>query len=342
VGIRFVAVLCFSFSLWVTATVNCAFCMGTASKVPSGQRDEAPQFRSDSVVVYVVKEGDRLTELASRFYGDPEKGWLIEEANDLVELEPGQVLVVPLQPTNPGGLSPSGYQVVPVITYHHFSTQCKNLLCLPIDEFSRQMAFLKEQGYRTVTMKQLLRFITYQEPLPRKAVAITIDDGYRSVYEKAYPILKKHNFKATLFIYTAFIGNSPNAMTWEQLREMSEDGFEVESHTISHADLTRKQKGESEVEYRQRIRRELQEPRALIRKHLGQEAVWLAYPYGRLNGLIITMAREAGYRGGVTVIRGSNPFFSDPFKVRRYQVMNPKKGSPFEEMVMVFHGEVLQ
>ena len=342
VGIRIAAVLFVSFFFWLKTAETSAFCLGPTSKVPPGQVKEAPLFQSDTVVVYVVKEGDRLSELARRFYGDPEKGWMIEEANDLVELEPGQVLVVPLRPANPGGLSPSGYQVVPIITYHHFSSQCSSLLCMPIDEFSRQMAFLKEHGYRTVTMKQVLKFINYQEPLPRKAVAITIDDGYHSVYEEAYPILKKYNFTATLFIYTDFIGNSPNALTWDQLREMHKAGFEVESHTISHADLTRKHKDESEVEYRQRIRRELQVPRTVIRKNLGEEAVWLAYPYGRLNHLVITMAREAGYRGGLTVIRGSNPFFSDPFRVRRYQVMNPKKGRPFEELVKVFRGEVLQ
>ncbi|NIR16016.1 MAG: polysaccharide deacetylase family protein, partial [Desulfobacterales bacterium] len=63
-------------------------------------------------------------------------------------------------------------------------------------------------------MKEVLRFVNYQQPLPRKAVAITIDDGYRSVYELAYPILRRYNFKATLFIYTDFIDNSPNALSW--------------------------------------------------------------------------------------------------------------------------------
>ena len=78
-------------------------------------------------------------------------------------------------------------------------------------------------------------------------MAITIDDGYRSVYDLAYPILKKHNFTATLFIYTDFVDNSPNALTWEQLRELAQAGFEVEAHTITHADLTLKRKGESHV-----------------------------------------------------------------------------------------------
>jgi len=299
-------------------------------------------FQAERVAVYVVKKGDRLADLARRFYGDPEKAWMIAEANELVALEPGQVLVIPLRPVNPGGLFADGYQVVSVLTYHHFSEKCTNRLCLPVDEFARQMAFLKKEGYRTVNMKELLNFIDYREPLPRKAVAITIDDGYRSVYDLAYPILKKHGFTATLFIYTDFIDNSPNALTWDQLREMGQAGFEVEAHTITHADLTLKRKGESQAKYVQRIEQELKIPCELIKKHLGQNPVWLAYPYGRWNNLVVSMAREIGYRGGVTVTRGLTPFFANPFKVGRNQVMNPVTEHSFQQLVKSFRGANLQ
>jgi peptidoglycan/xylan/chitin deacetylase (PgdA/CDA1 family) len=162
------------------------------------------------------------------------------------------------------------------------------------------------------------------------------------VYDLAYPILKKHDFTATLFIYTNFIDNSPNALTWEQLRELGQAGFEVEAHTITHADLTRKRKGESQAMYLQRIERELQVPRELIRKNLGQNPVWLAYPYGRWNNLVVSMALEAGYRGGVTVTRGVTPFFVNPFKVGRNQVMNPVTGYSFEQLVKSFRGANLK
>jgi peptidoglycan/xylan/chitin deacetylase (PgdA/CDA1 family) len=341
--VQCVSLLAIFFCCWLATPETGALRLKSASAKGSLVPEEAGKlYKSKKVAVYVVKKGDRLTDLARRFYGDPEKTWIIEEANDLLPLEPGQVLVIPLLPSNPGGLSADGYQVVSIITYHHFSEKCTNALCMPVEEFARQMAMLAEEGYRTVTMKEVLRFVNYQQPLPRKAVAITIDDGYRSVYELAYPILRRHNFKATLFIYTDFIDNSPNALSWEQLRELAEAGFEVESHTITHADLTLKRKGESRAEYLKRIRHELRLPRELIRKHVGQEAVWLAYPYGRWNKLVIAMAREEGYQGGVTVTRGAIPFFVDPFKVGRNQVMNPVKGHAFEQLVKYFRGEVLQ
>ena len=99
---------------------------------------------------------------------------------------------------------------------------------------------------------------------------------------------------------------------------------------------------ESEAAYLKRVRRELREPRKLIYQYLEQEPLWLAYPYGRLNDLVITMAREEGYHGGVTVVRGSNPFFTDPFRVGRNQVMNPIKGRPFKQLLKTFKGEALQ
>lgn len=331
------------FLLWFClVAAETAFGQSPAGKSTSVVGDKRTAFQTKEVAVYVVKKGDRLSDLARHFYGDPDKDWMIEEANESVPLKPGKVLVIPLRPTNPGGLSATGYQVVPILSYHHFSAKCSNNLCMPIGEFSKQMAFLKKEGYRTVAMEQVLKFINYQEPLPKKAVVITIDDGYRSVYDLAYPILRQHNFNATLFIYTAFIGNSPNALTWEQLRELSESGFEVEAHTISHTDLTRKRKGESEAAYLKRVRRELTEPRELIGKHLGRKPIWLAYPYGRLNEFVIAMAIEAGYQGGVTVTRRANPFFTDPFRLGRNQVMNPAEGRSFDQMLKVFRGVKLQ
>ncbi|MBW1980603.1 MAG: polysaccharide deacetylase family protein [Deltaproteobacteria bacterium] len=319
-----------------------AFCLWPSTPLSAEEAQQLPTFQSEKTVVYVVKQGDSLPELAQRFYGDPQKGWLINQANDGVELLPGQVLVIPLEPSNLGGLQQEGYQLVPVLTYHHFSRQCKTALCMPIDKFSDQMAFLKRQGYHTVSMKQVLRFLSYEEPLPPKAIAITIDDGYSSVYDLAYPVLQRLGFKATLFIYTDFINSSSNALSWNQLKELAEAGFEIESHTLSHADLTRKKPGESDAGYLARVRRELVESRRLIKKKVGQEAVWLAYPYGRFNDLVITMAKQAGYRGGVSVMRGTNPFFADPFKVKRYQVFNSVSKQSLLTMLKTFARENLQ
>ena len=81
------------------------------------------------------------------------------------------------------------------------------------------MEYLARNGYRVIPLAQLARFLDGKEPLPRKSVVITIDDGYRSTYEIAYPILKKYGFPATVFLYSDFVG-AADAMTWAQMKEM--------------------------------------------------------------------------------------------------------------------------
>ena len=85
--------------------------------------------------------------------------------------------------------------------------------------FSEQMRYLKENHYHVISMADLADFLAYRRALPAKAVVINLDDGYRSSYEIAYPILKAYGFTATLFIYTDFIGASANSLTWDQLQE---------------------------------------------------------------------------------------------------------------------------
>jgi peptidoglycan/xylan/chitin deacetylase (PgdA/CDA1 family) len=81
------------------------------------------------------------------------------------------------------------------------------------------MEYLAQNGYRVITMKQLERFLEGKEPLPKKTVVITIDDGYRATYQVAFPILKKYGFPATVYLYSDFVG-AADAMTWAQMQEM--------------------------------------------------------------------------------------------------------------------------
>jgi len=77
-------------------------------------------------------------------------------------------------------------------------------LCAPTSVFDQQMRYLKDNHYRVISLNELLDFLNYRHAIPKRSVLITIDDGYRSAYDIAYPILKKYGFKATLFIYTDF------------------------------------------------------------------------------------------------------------------------------------------
>jgi len=293
-------------------------------------------YQSDEYVVGRFQKSETPDTLAEKFLGDREKSWVIEDANKDVSLKKNKIIIIPLKEKNKAGLTADGFQVVPILCYHRFSNDCGSPLCLPVHLFKQQMRYLSENGYRVVTFGQLLDFLEYREALPKKAVIISIDDGYRSTYDIAYPILKKYGFNATLFIYTDFIGASRNALTWSQINRMKADGFEIGSHTLSHSDLTTQKEGEDTQTYMARIEKELRVSKQIIDKKLGQNTILLAYPFGRYNQSVLKISKRLGYQVAVTVKRGGNAFFVNPLALKRTQVLK-KDMTFFTSVLKSFH-----
>jgi len=297
-------------------------CAAPQSQTPVDvERPSSNVFKSDDYIVYKYKEEDSPMKLASLFLGDEKKDWMIEEANEKDAFKKDNFIIIPLKIKNKGGVYTDGYQQVPILCYHQFGNTCKSNLCMPVDIFDEQMKYLKENGYRTITPDEIFQFLSYDQPIPKKSVMITIDDGYRSVYNHAIPILKKYGFSATFFIYIDYVGISKKAITWDQLRDLKEDGFTIGSHTLSHCDLTKKFDGESQNAYIRRITREIVESKRIIDEKLNQNTSFLSFPYGRYDMEVAEITEKAGYKIAVSVKRGSNPFFTNPYMLRRDQIL---------------------
>lgn len=307
-----------SYLLIATSSLVSYSCASTSRGI---QPPEKNLFRSEDYIVYRVQESETPTKLAEKFLGERKKSWMIEEANTGADFSQGNAIVIPLKENNKGGLSAEGFQTIPILTYHRFAEDCNSPLCIPKRLFELQMRYLKENGYHVITPEKLLAFLEYRHGLPKKSVLITMDDGYRSVYDIAYPILKGYGFTATLCIYTSFIGISKISITWDQLKEMKANGFTIGSHTVFHTDLTRPKEGETELELIARIEEEIQGSKKIIDKELGQDTYILAYPYGHYDQRSIKIAREAGYKIAMSVRRGGNPFFANPLSLRRDQIL---------------------
>jgi len=278
-------------------------------------------FQSDEYIVCKLQKKDTPATLAEKFLGDRKKSWVIEDANEDIPFEDNKIIIIPLKEKNIGGLKANGFQVVPILCYHRFANHCKSPLCMPSHIFEQQIKYLDENGYRVISFAQLADFLEYRQALPKKAVIISIDDGYRSVYNVGYPILKKYGFTATLFVYTNFVNSCRNAITWKQLARMKANGFEIGSHTLSHCDLTKRKVGEDTRAYLARVENELRVSKEIIDKNIGQDTIFLAFPYGRFNKNVLEICERLGYRAAVTVKRGSNPFFADPLALRRTQIL---------------------
>ena len=293
-------------------------CVGP-SFIPSLSRPEA--YRSDERILHRLKTGETPEILAKKYLGEARLAWMVEDANPKETFRVGRFAVIPLVIQNRAGITDKGYQTVPILCYHRFAPSCDSPLCMPSEIFEQQIRYLKENGYRVIGPEALVEFLDYRKPIPKNAVIITVDDGYRSTYDVAYPILKKYGFTATLLIYIDYVGVSRQAITWDQLRELKREGFTIGSHSIAHSDLSRKKKDEDKKTYMARLKREIFRSKQILDEKLGQDTIIFSYPFGKLNQTVASLTRQAGYKMAVTVNRGSNPFFTDPFMIKRDQIL---------------------
>jgi peptidoglycan/xylan/chitin deacetylase (PgdA/CDA1 family) len=303
------------------ATLCALYVLVCCSSMPRRTPGEA-LYQSTEAVVYRLGAATTPEILAERFLGNAGKAWVITDNNPESTFAAGQVVTIPLANENKGGLYANGVQVVPILCYHRFADRCDSNMCIPAETFASQLEYLKQNGYHTISLAQLAEFLAYREAIPAKSVVITMDDGYRSIYDIAYPLLKKYGFTASLFIYTDFVQATSIAMTWDQIAEMKAAGFEIGSHSVSHADLTLKKEAETEAAFQARITRELMESKKIIDRKLNQETVFFAYPYGSFNQSTLRLTQQAGYRLGLGIQNGGNPFFADPHALRRNQILS--------------------
>jgi len=298
-------------------------------------------FRSDDFVVALAKAGDTPESLAAQFLGDKAKSWIIEDYMGTRTFTPGQQVIIPLKPWNPTGVEASGYQIVPILCYHNLGQQSKGRLLLGASQFEQQMRYLKAQGYRVISLSDFIEWMQLKRQIPKRAVVLTFDDGYRAFREYAYPVLKELGFTATLFVYTDYVGAGRNALSWDELKALNAEGFDVQAHSKTHADL-RRIAGETDAQFSARMQSELGDPLKLFQRNLGRSSQYLAYPYGRVDDDVQAKAKDYGYIAAFTVRRQGSPAFVQPLRVNRSQIYSEMSLEDFAKNLNVFHNEDLR
>ena len=295
-------------------------------------KEIAPRASEDFVVV-VAREGDTAETLAAKYLKDANRAWMITEFRDGAPIRAGDVVVIPLRLRRLGGIEAEGHQMVPILTYHDIETVSKNRFAITSELFEQQLRYMKENGYTAITLAELDRFLRYERPLPKKAVIITIDDGYKSAKNIAAPMLKKYGFPATFFIYTDFVGGGKNALTWDEVRELKAQGFDVQAHSKTHSNLAVPPPNESPTDRAARLDAEIVATKQLMEKRLGGEIQYFAYPYGGFDPEVVAKVKAAGYQIGFGAKKGSNPFFIDRYRLKRYSVFMENDLTKFMQML---------
>lgn len=211
---------------------------------------------------------------------------------------------------------------MPILMYHSidYSDAKKNKLIVSPEAFEMQIRYLTENGYRVVALDKAVSYMEKRRRAPAKTVAITFDDGYDDNYKYVYPILKKYNVPATIFVPTDSIGKE-GFLTWPQIHEMSDSGLvDIESHTKSHQFLT----GCSDAQ----LKDELEGSKAVLEKKLKKSVKFLCYPMGNFDERVKAAARLAGYKAAfATKPRTLFPTY-DLYEIKRVRI-SPTSDTPF-------------
>ncbi len=235
---------------------------------------------------------------------------------------------------------------VPILMYHYVSVppsdadRYRRDLSVPPELFEQHLAYLKEQGYQTISLDDLINFLALGRPLPPggKPVIISFDDGYLDNYQNALPLLQKYGFTGVFFVVTELAERASAGMTapdglryadvymtWEQLRAMAAAGMDVECHARVHEDLT-----ENDDE---RLIWQVLGCREMIESQLGQRPRYVAYPSGIYDKRVAATFASDGYWGGITTQQGIQQNSARPFELKRLRVRNTTTPEQLAELL---------
>ncbi|MFQ5594419.1 MAG: polysaccharide deacetylase family protein [Anaerolineae bacterium] len=208
---------------------------------------------------------------------------------------------------------------VPILMYHYISElplgadEIRIGLSVTPADFEAHLQYLKENGYHTISLHQLLLNLTRGEPLPANPIILTFDDGYRDNYENAFPLLQKYGFTATFFLITNFIDEErPAYVTWDQVKRLAQAGNEIGAHTRDHPDLRGK-----DIDF---LVWQILGSKEAIQNGAGITPRFFSYPSGKYDGNVIAVLASAHYWGAVTVKQGIHQSSETTFELQRIRI----------------------
>ena len=205
-----------------------------------------------------------------------------------------------------------------ILLYHHVDTDTPSSTSISPGDFRAHLEYLRDNDFNVIGLGQLVDRLRQRQPLPERAVVITFDDGYISIYEEAFPQLQEFGYPFTLFLSTEPIDRGQaNYMSWDQVREMAAAGVIIANHMVDHPYMLNRLEDESDQGWIARLRRELLQAESTIERETGQSHRYLAYPYGEFDPAIKAMLAEEGFVG-LAQNSGAVGFNSDLLALPRY------------------------
>jgi peptidoglycan/xylan/chitin deacetylase (PgdA/CDA1 family) len=211
-----------------------------------------------------------------------------------------------------------------ILMYHHIqdvpnnanSTE-KNLSLSPA-KFKEEIKYLSDSGYKTAILSELFNDV------PEKRVILTFDDGYKDLMTNAFPTLKVYGFRGVTFIIVDDVGK-PGYVTWDDLKLLKNEGWEIGSHSLTHLDL--------EVSSNDTSQKQIIDSKKILEDELGIKVEFFCYPAGKYNLNTISILKAAGYRGAVTINSGIKNYQDKIFELKRLRIVNTESLASFKSKV---------
>ena len=219
---------------------------------------------------------------------------------------------------------------LPILMYHSISDEDQSATrpyyrtTTRPQVFLQQMIYLREAGYSVISLDSALSWLNSDHGRYPRAVVLTFDDGFRDFYIHAFPVLSRYSFPATVFLPTAFIGQTHRllrghqCLSWSEIGELHRAGIGFGSHTISHPQLWH-------LSWRD-IEAELQVSKLTIEDRIGAPVQSFSYPYAfpeqdhHFTGALSALLQRSGFLQGVSTILGTADLAADPLFLPRLPV----------------------
>lgn len=202
--------------------------------------------------------------------------------------------------------------VPPILMYHsidEYEDITKLSLCP--EGFSRQMDFLYRHRYNVISLEDMVNLIKTKRKMPPRTVTITFDDGYKNNFECAYPILKKYNFPATVFVITNLIGKE-GYLSLDDMKDMQENNITFGSHTKSHLWLPHLSSKE--------LKEEIFESKDILERNLDKRIDFISYPVGAYDERVKDVVRDADFKAACATNPGPHKRWDDVYALKRIRI----------------------
>jgi len=226
---------------------------------------------------------------------------------------------------------------IPVLLYHRVDTEADSQwrrFCVSPQNFADQMRWLSHQGFSTIHLGQLLDYYRHGAAIPPHPLVITFDDGYFCNYSRAFPILQRHGFAATVFLACNLLRHESGKavegrqsfMAWPEILKMQHAGWEFHSHGLDHRRMTELTRDE--------LAAEIGISRQRLTARLGRPVEFFCYPFSAFNAEVQKVVRASGYRGAC----GGPPFDlngpGDDYAIGRTEIL---WSDSFQQFVFKMH-----